>query len=754
MHYWSIGCRAILPVFLLSVNFACVAGETADSSVPSVHIVVGERADPLERFAASELERMLEKLFAVSVRVGTKIDSTSSAVVLLGRPESNPELAQAVGDQWPQLSDQGLLLRRLEANPTTLVVGGGSPVAVMWAAYELGERCGVRYLVNQDVYPAKIPWSEWPQLDVTMEPNMRIRCWRLVNDLPNGPVSWSMEENRRFLGQIAKMKYNRIHCAMWPAHPSVHYTFQGMPKPPGQLYFGMRYPIDDDMVAAEKFSGMDFFTNPELIGARSPEEVHQRHTALVRGILDEARKLGMQTGLSIYPFEWPKKFIEVLPGSEPVNQLGSVTAGPGKDQSMDDPLLREMVATIIRAYIETYPQIDHLHVGMPEHRSWSSQAADAYEKLAGHYGANLGGANLGGADLGGFEQLCQRALDRKSFPGGGGRVEMMLKGDLSALWFFDSLLREKKLLSRPGGGPDVKLPDVKLVYKGVVAELFPLLAEMIPPGGELLSFVDYTASRVVKQRDLLKQAPPKNVPATLIFTLADDNVGVLPQLATGSLHTLMGDLRDNGWSGFYTRYWTVGDLDPTVHYLARASWQASLTPHEAYADQVENVCGPDSVEPAVKAFEMIEQITLGLDQHGLGFAFPVPGMMTKHYKSGGLSGPLKKDHQQYRRTRKLMEEAHRLSRPAGQAYTKYFVERLRFADRYLDAAEAYGATAVAEKADDKAEARQQIDLAYQAIREALQAYAGVAKDHGDLGAVALMNEYCYRPIRDKRNELK
>ena len=39
-------------------------------------------------------------------------------------------------------------------------------------------------------------------------------------------------------------------------------------------------------------------------------------------------------------------------------------------------------------------------------------------------------------------------------------------------------------------------------------------------------------------------------------------------------------------------------------------------------------------------------------------------------------------------------------------------------------------------------------------REALEAYVAVAKDHGDLGAVALMNEYCYRPIRDKRDQLR
>ncbi len=30
----------------------------------------------------------------------------------------------------------------------------------------------------------------------------------------------------------------------------------------------------------------------------------------------------------------------------------------------------------------------------------------------------------------------------------------------------------------------------------------------------------------------------------------------------------------------------------------------------------------------------------------------------------------------------------------------------------------------------------------------------VAKDYGDLGAVAMMNEYCYRPIRDKCQQLQ
>jgi len=708
----------------------------------NISVVVGPKADKLEHYAADQLCGYLDKLYGIRTRPVTEPPRSAEAILLVGNPKTNPAVAKALREQkWPKTSAQGIVLKRAELDDKpALVIGGGSSVATMWAVYELVERWGVRYLIDRDVLPARSEWTGLSDLDAVMEPNMRIRCWRLVNDLADGPVSWSLKENQRFLHQIAKMKYNRIHVAVWPIQPFVHYTFRGMEKPPGVLYFGQKHPIDDDTIGREKFGGMKVFTNPELIGADSPAEVRHRAIGLVRGILQEAKTLGMETGLSIAPVEWPKEFMRVLPGSEPVRQLGGLTAGPGSKQSMDDPLLREMVATIVRAYIETYPDIDYLHIGTPEHRGWTGQAEEAYRRLASRY-------KLG--ELGTYKELCAAARGRTSFPSGGARVEAMLKGDLAFLDFFDSLIHERQLLRRPGGGS-----DIKLVYSGVVAELFPLVARMVPPGGEVLSFIDYTASRQLRQRDLLQQVPPKQTPASLIFTLADDNVGVLPQSATGSLHTLMGDLRKNGWSGFYTRYWTVSDQDPTVHYLARASWDARLTPQQAYADQVGHVCGPDSVAPSLKAFARIEKITRGLDQHGLGFGFPVPGMMTKHYASGGLSAAIKQDQELYRQALQHMEQARQSSRPAGRAYIDCFVGRLRFAVRYLDAADAYGATATAERANKPADARRHINAAYTAIREALEAYVATVKDHGDLGAVALMNEYCYRPIRDKRNELR
>jgi hypothetical protein len=718
---------------------ALVAATCAAAQAQDVAVVIGEGASGLERLAAEELCGYIGRLY--DLRVESSQEPGNAKTVFYLQAEGAHAPPEALATPLPSLSPQGILIRPFNRDGADCVLlTGGSPVAVLWAVYELAERWGVRYLVYEDVLPHDPGSLQLPESQILLEPNMRTRCWRLVNDLADGPVSWSLDENKRFLQQIAKMKYNRVFLSFWPAQPFVNYRFQGMEKPPPCFSFGEHFPINKDTVGRERFGAMTEFVNPDFLGADTPEELVKRAKNLARGILAEAQRLGMETGLAIQPFDWPKEFMEVLPGSEPVKQLGNLTAGPGKDQSMDDPLLRQLVATIVRANIETYPEAEYIHVGVPEHRGWTEQAEDAYNALDAKYGIK---------ELGTFEELCTRARGRTSFPGGGERVETMLKGDLSSLAFFDSLIDEKNLLARPGGRP-----NIKLVYNGVVAELFPLVAKMVPEGGEVLSFIDYTASRQLKQRDLLRQKPPEGFPANLIFTLADDNVGVLPQLATGSLHEIMGELRASGWSGFYTRYWTVGDLVPTIHYLAKASWDASVTPESAYRDLVEHIAGPDSVTPALEALATIEAITKGLDQHGLGFGFPVPSMMTKHYNAGGLSDDLKADHAHYREALANLRAARENSAAPGYKFLDYMVGRLVFAVRYLDAAEAFGATSRAGKAGNTQEAREHIEEAYTAIREALQTWADIAEDHGDLGAVALMNKYCYRPIRDLRSELQ
>ena len=161
-----------------------------------------------------------------------------------------------------------------------------------------------------------------------------------------------------------------------------------------------------------------------------------------------------------------------------------------------------------------------------------------------------------------FDELCAKTRARSSFPGGGQRVERSMCESLVTLDLIDNLIRKRSLLKRPNGGP-----DYRLILSSVTDELIPLLPQLLPPEGEYVAFIDYTASRQLKRVDLLHQ-PSNGVSRLLSMTLGDDNVGVLPQLATTSIHKLLAEMRTYDWSGFSTRYWNIAEQDPAIHYLS------------------------------------------------------------------------------------------------------------------------------------------------------------------------------------------
>ena len=77
-----------------------------------------------------------------------------------------------------------------------------------------------------------------------------------------------------------------------------------------------------------------------------------------------------------------------------------------------------------------------------------------------------------------------------------------VKGDLVALYFYDRLLNQLRVLQ------GTRRPDMKFIYATGAEELYPLLPRILPAGSETLSFVDYTPSRIVRRRDKLAIFPP------------------------------------------------------------------------------------------------------------------------------------------------------------------------------------------------------------------------------------------------------
>ena len=700
----------------------------------SAGVIVGESATELERYAAEELCGYLETLFGVVCRPTTDPPEEAGCLFLVGTAETNP----AGAGVFPELSDQGILLRRTEYRGIPeLIVGGGSPRATLWAVYELAERWGVRYLLSGDVLPER-PGEILPEVDAILEPALSVRQWRVVNDFACGPESWGMADYRVLLGQLAKLKFNRILISVWPWQPFLHYEVGGISRRSACMWFDFHYPITEDMVGRELFGDRPEFWNPDLPLGAGYEELADAGELLLHNLMACARGLGMECVMTAHPTEFMPEFAPLLKDARQVHQLAELTVVPGPDTDMADPGLRELASAVLRATVDTYPEVDYLMLGMPEFRQWVEQYGKAWEALDQRYGLS---------DVCSLEAVVSAAEARNAYPGGAERALAEVKGDLVALYFYDRLLNEGKVLDGS------RRPDVKSTFSAIAEELYPLLGRLLPLDAEVLNFVDYTPSRIVKRREALETVPP-GVFAVLIYTLHDDNVGLLPQLTTGSLHELTRDLVRHGWTGFSTRYWLVADHDPCAGYLARAAWDEEVTPASVYADLARTVCGEDCVADMLTVFREVEEATVLLEWHGLSLGFPVPGMMSKHWTAAPMPEEWGTVRACYVRGLEAARTAVEESRPSGRWYAEYWVGRLTFGVEYLNAVEAFREAAIAEDAGKREEALHGAERSLGHARRALEAYAAVARDQSDRGAIAVMNEYVYRVMKGKVEELR
>ena len=716
-------------------------GDAQHGHISRIAVVVGSRAEPLERYAANQLCEYLEKLYGIKTRPATELPVSAQVSLLVGSPRTNPHVAKALGEKgWPKVSDQGIVLKRANAQgERALVIGGGSPAATLWAVYELVERWGVRYLLHRDVLPEDAGPFQLPDEDVVLEPALRVRQWRVINDFACGPESWGMADYRPVLDQLAKLKFNRIYLSIYPWQPFLHLETKGLKRRSAWLWYDYHYPITDDMPGRHLFGNVREFWNPDLPNGGSYGELAAAGEQLVHNLMAHAHARGMECAITASLMEFPAEFKPLLKDAQPVHQLGRLTIVPGVGTDVDDPGVTELAATILRTTANTYPEADFIMLWAPEFRQWIDTYELAWKRLDAKYGVH---SRLALTDA------VEAASHRVGYAGGVARAVQEVKGDIVALYFYDRLLRDLEVMQT------TKRPDMRFVFGHISEELFPILGQILPQGWETLNGIDYTPSRVVKRRKVLEQLPGKEIPASLIYTLHDDNIGVLPQLMTQPLHQLTEALRSNDWAGYCTRYWLVGDHDPCLAYLAQAAWDATATPEAVYRDQVTAACGRPAVDDMLTVFREVETTTLALEEHAMGLTFPVPGMIMKHWTPHDMPVELYEARRGYQRALAAARRGRVNSNARGHGYVDYWIGRLEFGIGYLDTIEAVRAAASAEAAKKTDEASQHADSALAKARSALEAYARVARDQSDRGAIATMAEYVYRPIRDKRNELK
>ncbi len=723
---------------MIRVNLLCciavvtlLCATRSARAADSVTVIAAKNAPPIEQFAARELSAQFKRLFDVKVVLADKEPADAGPLIFLGSPPTNPAVKALLGDKWPEVSDQGIVLLSVgHKGKQALVVGGGSPVATLWAVYELGYRHGIRYLLREDIYPNTPIPLKLGGFNVVDEPELRTRTWRTINDFPIGPESWPLTDHKRLLGQLAKQKFNRVMLSVYPWQPFVHYEFGGVKKQTAMLWYGERFTIARDAPGRTALGGARVFENPDFAGLKTYEEMTVAGVKHARGIIDEAHRLGMSVGLSIQPVEFPREFARVLPGAKDVHQLKNLTIGPGPKQKPEDQLLRRLVAAKIRAYIETYPTVDALYVGMPEFPEWEEHAEAAWRTLS--EGGRLDGFTL--------EGLIQ-AASKRNLISSGKRGEQAVKGNVVGLAFFKSLFADSELLKRPDGH------GVALVIRGVDPALYPVLDQVVPEGASTLNFIDYTARRVVENRKLLSQIPAGKVRSGLILTLADDNVGVLSQSATNSIHELLGDIRQGGWDGFSTRYWMLAELDPTVHYISRAAWDPKVTPRSCHDELFTAITGkPSTADRLWLGFQQIEKATELIDRHDIGFGFPVAGMFMKHYEAKPAPKWLDEMNECYTQAMVELYRSNSNTDPRAQRILFYWAKRSEYVLEYLAAVKSVREAAIARKNGENEKAIEHFETAIEQLYNAIDTLSDVARDQSDRGLIAVLNAYAYIPL--------
>ena len=732
--------HTILPIYIASLFFASSLHATAPTRIS---VIVGQNAPELEKFAASELCGYLDKLFAVRTQPASAPSAHSEAVFLIGSPATNARIRM-----FPRVSDQGVVIQRLPDSMPTLVLGGGSPQASLWAVYELAERWGVRYLMEREAIPARSKFK-MPNLNVVMEPIFRVRAHGTTNvDFADSGEGWGFKDFRQLIDQLAKMKYNRLNVGGYAWQPYLKYEVDGIKRQKVTLWYGFHYPITPDMPGRTAFPpGMTEFWNPDLPLHGTADELLDAGIKLQHELIAYAHSRGMECVTTATVSEYPKEFAPVLGNAVPIHMISQLTTTPGPDTRLDDPGLRKLASAVLRATIDTYPQIDRINLSINEWRQWTDQYKNAWAALDSRYHVS---------EVAYLDRVIEASHHRPGYAWGSGyskadlekKASDEVKGDLASLTFFDWLVHDSGAVSGS------KRSDMKFLYWGFAEELYPILPRVLPLQSELEVMPDNFLDHLLERPGILKELSGGTIQPIINLTMDDDNIGILPQMTTSALQKVLALLGETKWQGVVTRERFPGDHDTERAYLARASWDPNADPEKIALEQLQAACGRRCGEDLLTTMHSIDDATHVWERDDEHFAFPVPSLMTKYWKAGPLPEYLEVNRKNYERGWRTAQDAVFLATPEGKSYAEFWSKRMEFSVKYITAVQFERQAANAEAAHQLQQAVALMNKTLASLRDALDAYATVARTQSDRGAIAVAVEYGYRPMEKKLLELK
>jgi len=591
----------ISPALLCLITALSAAGAPpaellASQGAARAVIVVDDQSGPFYRWIAGELVRYIEAISGARLPVETTATYRSQGgktAILLGGPSANRltrETARASSVRFEDLKTDGFLLKTVHRNGAPLLVAGGNDEgSTMYAAYELLERLGVTFLAHTDILPEKSATLALPTLDLRVETPFPRRGFLISNIYPNRGI-WSLDEVKRFLDRMARMKMNYLQFFWFEHEPWINFGFRGENKLLGDAtgpetgYLTWRYNygsylIKDLAVGKELFGGRKKMAPAEFQNVETPEQAFRTAKAFLNEIIRYAKTRKIKVWLCVDPTTLPGNLARFA--TRAANYDVPFHPILGTHMCPADPELHEMNENRLRALVETYPEAEGYFLYIPE-----------------------------------MFPDCKDALNRRTLEAEAPKFDGLIK-----LWQpYTSYERDPKVVVESNAG------SVYIVRK--MLEARDRIAPHAKVGiggigrGFLLPYLDKLFPKSIPFTDMESRAiwTAKGVPMeyfggmgdrerTLVPRMDDDNDMFGPQFNLNLYYKdrmLEGSL-ENGVAGFAGQLNRVRGTEQNTRYLAEGAWKPHLTPDAFYDEYARRIFGQKAHPEMMAAFRKLEE---------------------------------------------------------------------------------------------------------------------------------------------------
>ena len=177
--------------------------------------------------------------------------------------------------------------------------------------------------------------------------------------------------------------------------------------------------------------------------------------------------------------------------------------------------------------------------------------------------------------------------------------------------------------------------------------------------------------------------------------------------------------------------------------------QGSVLPHLEFSDEkslsdfVTPMCGEGVAERMWLGFQEIAKANELIAKHDPRLGIPAPDMLTRHLNSKeALPEWLTQVKTHYLNAMNEMYRANTRAREGSRSLTLYHAKKLEFTFHFINCIESLY------KAHEPTTRSESLVAAVESIYNALNSYADAARDSGDRGAIALLNEHGYRVLAE------